>query len=432
MHLTARSLVLIALSALLAIAAMWSGFDGLRGLWAAPLALLALGLAVESAWQSRLVVEAGLQLPPRLYLGRDVIAALTLRHDAAARVDLEVLPCLPECLSGESAPQRLTLDAARVTTLALPLTPVRTDDCGWPAWPARLRGVFGLANWGREIRVDARVRVLPDLRIHRDAARPGWRSGPRPRREAGVGSQLYQLREYRPGDPPARIAWKPSARRGRLYAREFGDEQHLDLLLVVDAGLRARARVGRLDRLGVAINVAAGFAESALARDDRVGLLLYADRSMAAVPPARGMAALLRLRELLGRARAADVESDPLAAALEVRRLLRHRALVVWLMEIDDAIAVSELDHVLRLLTPPHLVVFAGAVDGAVDALARRPARDDRDVWIALAAREHEERLAAGLRRLQRRGAPVVMAPPERLEPTVLATYARLRARHRV
>jgi uncharacterized protein (DUF58 family) len=432
MHLTVRSLVLVVLAALLAIAAMWSGAPSLRGLWAAPLALLALGLAVESAQRSRRLVEISAQLRPRFYLGRNEVVVLRLRHAAAATLHLDLLPRLPECLAGDESARRLALPAGQVAELPLTVTPVALGEFRWPPLPARLLGVFGLAWWSCELAFAAAGRVQPDLRVHRQVERPGWRSGLRARRETGTGSDLQQLRDYRPGDPLSRIAWRSSARHGRLLAREFSDEQQLDLLLVVDAGLRTRARAGRLDRLGAAINAAAGFAESAIARDDRVGLLVYADRPQAVARPARGAAALLRVRALLGEARVAAVESDPVAAALQARRLLRHRALIVWLTEIDDAAAVGELDGVLRLLSPPHLVVFAGASGGEVGALARAPARGDRDVWVALAAGAHEERLAAGLRRLQRRGAPVVCEPAERLEPAVLATYARLRERHRV
>ncbi len=432
MHLTARSLVLLACAAVLAIATLWSGSAALRGLWAAPLGLLALGLALESAGRSQLALRVALQLPPRFYLGRDARVMLQIRHDAAAPLRLELLPRLPPCLAGDESPRRLTVPAAGSAQLPLSLTPVALGEFRWPTLPARLRGAFGLATWSCEFVVDAGGRVQPDLRVHRQLERSGWRAGRVAARVAGSGGDLQQLRDYRSGDPRSRIAWKASARHGRLLLREFSDEQQLDLLLVVDAGLRSRARAGRLDRFGTAINVAAGFAESAIARDDRVGVLVYAERTQAVAAPARGQAALLRVRSLLGAAQVASVESDPLAAALQARRLLRHRALIVWLTAIDDAAGVDELGAVLRWLTPPHLVVFGGVTDREVGALARRFAHDDDDVWIALAAAEHEERLAAGLLALRRRGAPVVSAPAERLEPAVLATYARLRERHRI
>lgn len=432
MHLTARSLVLVALSAPLAIAALWSGTTALRGLWAAPLMLLALGLTFERLWQARLVVAASALWPRRFYLGRATTVVLRLYHDAAVAVSLELAVCVPDGVLAEPGIRSLTLSPGQPTGLAVPLTPVALGEIRWPSLPARLRGILGLATWSRELVVEGAGSVLPDLRVHLQSELPGWRAGLRARREAGSGSDLKQLRVYRPGDPPSRVAWRSSARHGQLLVREFTDAQQLDLLLVVDAGLRSRARAGALDRLGVAINVAAGFAESAVARDDRVGLLIYADRPLAFAAPARGTAALLRVRALLGAARAATVESEPIAAALRARRLLRHRGLIVWLTEVDDAAAVDDLGGVLQVLTPPHLVVFAGARSDAASALALTPARDDRDAWLALAAAEGEERLVAALQRLRRRGAPVVAAPAERLEPAVLATYSRLRAQRRI
>jgi uncharacterized protein (DUF58 family) len=432
MHLTARSLVLVALAALLAIAALWSGAATLRGLWAAPLMLLALGLASESHWQAKLVFTASPLLPRQFFLGRHAVVVLRLRHDAAVAVRLELIPCVPDGMLTDSGTRRLILAPRQQTELAIPLTPVALGEFRWPALPARLVGFLGLARWSRELAVDGAGSVLPDLRVHLQSERLGWRAGLLARRDAGSGSDLRQLRAYRPGDPPSRVAWRSSARHGALLVREPADEQQLDLLLVVDAGLRSRARAGALDRLGVAINAAAGFAESAVARDDRVGLLIYADRPLAIAAPARGTAALLRVRALLGAARGATLESEPIAAALQARRLLRHRGLIVWLTEVTDAAAADDLGGVLQVLTPPHLVIFAGVSGDEISALARTPARNERDAWLALAAAESEERLAAGLQRLRRRGAPVVAAPAERLEPAVLATYSRLRARRRI
>src|SRR5262249_30058339 len=40
----------------------------------------------------------------------------------------------------------------------------------------------------------------------------------------GSGSELLDLRDYLPGDPPKTIAWKVSARRDRLISKEFESE----------------------------------------------------------------------------------------------------------------------------------------------------------------------------------------------------------------
>lgn len=65
-----------------------------------------------------------------------------------------------------------------------------------------------------------------------------------------AGDEPHHLRDYRPGDPPRAVAWKPSARRGGLLVREFerprGGELRLDWEST--AGLPYEQRIRRLAR----------------------------------------------------------------------------------------------------------------------------------------------------------------------------------------
>jgi uncharacterized protein (DUF58 family) len=53
-----------------------------------------------------------------------------------------------------------------------------------------------------------KINIFPPPGVHR-LKRPGG------------GSELLDLRDYIPGDPPKMIAWKPSARRDKLITKEF-------------------------------------------------------------------------------------------------------------------------------------------------------------------------------------------------------------------
>jgi uncharacterized protein (DUF58 family) len=139
-----------------------------------------------------------------------------------------------------------------------------------------------------------------------------------------------------------------------------------------------------------------------------------------------------RLRRTLEQLSVQPAESDATAAAVSIRALLAHRGLIVLLTDLDDSNVASQLARAVRLLAPPHLVVVAGAQSGEIAALTAREARAWQDPWIALAAAEHQARVAAQQRLLQRLGAPVVAAAPEHLEDAVFARYEALRRSRRV
>jgi uncharacterized protein (DUF58 family) len=430
MHLARRAHVLVLLAAVLAVIGVWYQGD-LARLWRIPAGLLLLGLAVEGALVRRAPPEARVLLPERSFLGRPQPAAFVFSNRSARELSLEYAPATPVGFEALTQVRRVSAPAGGEVEDAVTLLPVRLGPQSWPVLPARRLGPLALAWWNLTLRPQREVLVAPDA--WREQRRPrGMAGGARPRRVVGAGADLHQLRDYVRGDPFARIDWKATARSGSLITREYSEDQHLDILVAVDAGRLSRVRSGVLDRFGVYSNIAARFAEIVTQRDDRIGLLVYADRVLASCPPARGLAAVTRVRGTLERLAVQATESDPTVAAVSIRGLLRHRSLVVMLTDLDDANVADQLTRAVRLLAPPHLVVVAGVLSAEIGTLTQQSARDWQDPWIALAAAEHELRGAAQRALLQRLGAPVVAAPVERLEQALIARYEMLRRRRRI
>jgi len=291
---------------------------------------------------------------------------------------------------------------------------------------------LGLAWWSRELRPSLQIAVAPDTLVRVRGRPRGNPAGARPRRLIGAGSELHQLREYVRGDSLARIDWKATARARRLVTREFSEDQHLDVLVAIDAGRLSKVRAGRLDRFGVYANVVARFAEIVVPNDDRIGMMVFADRPLAVCTPDRGLPAVTRIRRTLAQLSVQSAESDPLAAAVRIRSMLQHRGLVVLLTDLDDASVADQLTRAVKLLSPPHLVVVAGIRSSEIPALAKREAHDWLDPWVSLAAEEHESRAESQRALLRRLGAPVIAATEDLLEQKVLAEYELLRRSRRI
>jgi len=432
MHLTQRAHVLILLTAILAVVGIWSSQPGFGALWELPAALLLSGLAFESAVLRRTLIVAGVETAPRAFLGREQPAAFTFRNDSARSITVEFAPVLPDGFDPLAHLHCVLAPAHGMVRDSFALLPIRLGTQSWRVLPSRLLGPLGLAWWSRDLYPVSQISVVPDT-LRAGSAQPrGNPSGPRPRRIAGAGGELHQLRGYRYGDPPARIDWKATARSRQLVTREFSEDQHLDILIAIDAGRFSRVRSGALDRFGLYANVAARFAEIATPNDDRVGVMVFSDRPLATCMPTRGLSAVTRIRQALEGLRVESAESDPMAAAVRIRGMLKRRALVILLTDFDDANVADPLARAVGLLSPPHLVVVAGVRNSEIAGLAVREAREWRDPWIALAAQEHEERAALHRLQLRRLGAPVIMTSAELLEKSLLAEYEALRRSKRV
>jgi len=165
-----------------------------------------------------------------------------------------------------------------------------------------------------------RVRALPAGAAVRLGASPVGveGSGQRRRRLAGPGSDLAEIREAVYGDAYRHVAWKATARTGRLMVRRFQSETPTDHTLCLDLAMNPGAAGKQpLDR---AIHELYGYARAALQDGDRVGLVLFSDRVREEIEPGEGSRQLRRLTDALLRARsepddATITDGEAIAAA---------------------------------------------------------------------------------------------------------------------
>jgi uncharacterized protein (DUF58 family) len=426
-----NAFLLITLTVLAAIGGDWSGDAGLAVLWRFPAALLLLGLAYESWLVSRAGIRIAVETPNPLYLGRGAVMRMALRHQLQRPLAIEVLPAAPESFDSSREVARLRIRADCAGEFERSVTATRLGACSWPQVPIRVAGPLGLAWWPQALNVSCEVQVQPDLLRSAAEFRGIADSGPQARLDGGSGAEVLRLREYRLGDPPRVVDWKATARSGRLISRDFAQDDGLSVIILIDAGRASALRAGALDRFGHYANVASRLAQFAAERDDLVGLIVYADRPLAALAPSRGTAAVARMRALLTAMHTERAESNPLFAATRVRSLVRHRSLVVFLTDVDDASAESQLTQAVTYLLPKHLPFIAGLSSAAAETMARAPAHQWLDPYRSLAAQEYCVGLERKVRALNARGAPALVARPEHLEQAVFAAYAKFRRQRR-
>jgi uncharacterized protein (DUF58 family) len=125
------------------------------------------------------------------------------------------------------------------------------------------------------------------------------------------------------------------------------------------------------------------------------------------------------------------VETDAAALSSAALTTARHRCLIVLLTDLNPAAIEEGVLPRLPLLAARHEVLVAAVADPALTEMASGRA-DAADVYDAAAA---EQALAARQRvsaLLERRGAHVVDAPPDRLPAALADAYLNLKAAGRL
>jgi len=425
-----NALLLILIIGLLAIVGEWSRV--LTHAWCIPAALLLLGIGYERIVALRWTVRVQLLASERWPLGRRMEMRYVLAQDARQYVSVELVLSAPDEFSAEPRVETLRLERAVPGEAVLAAAARCLGKYAWPAPATRIGGPLGLAWWPRRAEAEFSVTVVPDVIDQFEQAAGTQGAGGERAQSAGAGAEILQLRDYRHGDPLRNIDWKASARRGRLISRDMSEDQHLEVIIAIDAGRASGLGAGEVDRLGLSVNIAARLAQRAVALDDAVGVLVFASQPLAALAPARGEAAVIRIRELLGACRVQPSESNPVLAAVRIRALTHRRSLIVILTDLEDASAGEELMEAVKLLAPKHFTLVAGFESARIETLPRAVVNEPLGAYRALAAVEYQNTLAASVRALRSLGAAALTARAEHLDRAVFESYGQFRARRQV
>lgn len=216
-----------------------------------------------------------------------------IRPDAPWEVNYELHPKMPGVMQFEGVTLRLT------------------DPCGLFYSRSFLREHVEylvlpqlVDDQGRQ-RADKRFNTLPPPGVHR-------------LRRAGSGSELLDLREYRPGDPPKMIAWKASARRDTLITKELESDVPVRCTIFLDTSQSVRSgRSGETVGCRL-VEVAAALAQAAMGNRDLIGLKTFDERHSDVLLPARSQSHMIRMLAKL--AEAAGLQAVPHVSNAEAAR----------------------------------------------------------------------------------------------------------------
>ncbi|RKY07212.1 MAG: DUF58 domain-containing protein [Planctomycetota bacterium] len=206
----------------------------------------------------------------------------------------------------------------------------------------------------------------------------------------GRGMQFDEVREYTPGDDIRTIDWNVTARTGKPYIKRFVEEREMTVMFAVD--LSASGDFGTVNKAKneLAAEFCAVLAFAAAKNNDKVGLLIFTDRTELYIPPKKGVSHMLRLIRELIYFKMPKRKTDISGALDYIAKVVRKKATVFLVSDFietgfkkplsllnkrHDVIAVPVRDKAEIILPSIGLIEFTDAETGEtilVDTSSRK------------------------------------------------------------
>jgi len=153
----------------------------------------------------------------------------------------------------------------------------------------------------------------------------------------GRGMSFKEVREYSPGDDPRFIDWNVSARMGHTFSKVFEEERELTVYLLVDVSASSLFGTFRQSKKDLITEICAVLAFSAVANNDKAGLIFFSDHVEKFIPAKKGRDHVLYMvREMLSFTSRCS-QTDVLKALQFLNNTTRHKSIVFVLSDFADA-----------------------------------------------------------------------------------------------
>lgn len=166
----------------------------------------------------------------------------------------------------------------------------------------------------------------------------------------GQGMTFSEVRPYQFGDEIRRIDWNKTARFREPFVKVMEEERELTMMLLVD--ISASMNYGtktQLKREFVA-EIAASLGFSAAGNNDKVGLILFADKVYKVIPPQKGRKHILAIISNILSADYVPAESKIHVALEYMMNVFKKRSFLFMFSDFEDAYDVK----ILRVASRKH------------------------------------------------------------------------------
>ena len=248
-------------------------------------------------------------------------------------------------------------------------------------------------------------------------------------RRVGNNTEFEQIKSYVQGDDYRHINWKASARTHNLMVNVYTDERSQQIINVIDKGRIMQQAFAGMTILDYAINASLVLSYVALHRDDKAGVITFADKFSDFVKPDRGPAQMNDILECLYHQTTDFAESDYSTLVVNTNHLVGRRSLLILYTNFFDYNGMLRQLPYLRQLNSRHRLLVVFFIDEERRDFINQQPHSIRDYYEhSIAAKiDHEQTLI--INTLRQFGINSLLTSPQNLSVNVINRYLEMKSR---
>ena len=397
------------------------------------LALLALATLADSLllYATR-GVEARRTCADRFSNGDANEVNIDLENHYPFAISLTVIDETPPIFQRRDVTFPAHLPAMAASTLTYTLTPTRRGRYHFGHLRCFARTMMGLTERRYTLGDEKEMKVYPSFlmlkRYELLAMSDNLRDmGAKRIRRVGNHTEFEQIKDYVKGDEYRSINWKASARRHELMVNVYRDERSQQIFSIIDKGRVMQQSFQGMTLLDYSINAALVLSYVAMHREDKAGLITFADRPDTFVAPSARPGRLQHLLETLYAQETTFGETDFSSLCVNIHQQISKRSILIIYTNFSGMTALERQLSYLKLLSRRHKVIVVFFEDIEINDYIQSPKTSTEDYYQHVIAEKfaYEKRLIVST--LRQHGILSILTSPHMLSVNVINKYLEIR-----
>jgi uncharacterized protein (DUF58 family) len=249
-------------------------------------------------------------------------------------------------------------------------------------------------------------------------------------RRIGHHTEFEHIKEYVKGDDYRTINWKASARRHQLMVNTYQDERSQQVYNIIDKGRIMQSAFREMTLLDYAINASLVLSYVTIHKEDKAGLITFADNFETFIPASRQAGYMQTILESLYRQQTTFGESDYSSLYVHLNKYVNKRSLLIIYTNFDNVVGMERQLNYLQQLARQHVVLAVFFENAELKEFAVRRPRVSEDYFQQVIAEKfiYEKRYVTTI--LRQHGVYSLLTTPDKLSVDVINKYLEIKAKH--